>query len=81
MEHTLQQVRRMMAIGRSFEHIEAFIESRVYLDDEERAVLWLIAWSGGQPSVVARELGRPRFYDDHDADFDRTRAHLTSFGS
>ena len=58
MEHVLQEIKRMMAACHPFERIEAFIESCSRLDEEERSVLWLIAWTGGAPSVVAAELGR-----------------------
>lgn len=46
-----------------FEHIEADIE-RCDLDEEEKAVLWLYAWCGGQASelrsiVLATEAYEP----------------------
>lgn len=51
-------VRGMTVSDTPFERIEAFIETCEGLDQEERAVLWLLAWMGGKPSEVAGYLGR-----------------------
>ena len=61
MEHVLQEIKRMMAACHPFERIEAFIESCSRLDEEERSVLWLIAWMGREPSVIGAQVGRLHF--------------------
>ncbi len=83
MEQALQRIRRMAAKGRRFEQIEVFIENCTRLNEEERAVLWLIAWMRKQHPVVACELGRPRSDHDHVHDVPSTgpRAEVTCFGS
>lgn len=57
---TVQCVTNMVLSGVPFERVEAFIEGQSGLDTEVKAVLWLVAWSGGAPSAVAAELGRHR---------------------
>lgn len=54
---TFRLVRNMTQAGQPFERIENFIERQPGLDIEEKAVLWLCAWAGGEPSEVARLLG------------------------
>lgn len=51
-------VQGMMRSGTPFERVEQFIESQPGLDGEERAVLWLLGWAGGEPSELAALLGR-----------------------
>ena len=61
MQQALQEIKRMMAACHPFERVEAFSESCVRLDEEERSVLWLFAWLGREPSVVAAQLGGRHF--------------------
>lgn len=61
MQQALQEIKRMMAVSDPFEHIEEFIESCPRLDEEERSVLWLVAWMGREPSVVPAQLAGGRF--------------------
>ena len=61
MQQALKEVRRMMVRCHPFERIEAFIESCVRLDEEERSVLWLIPWVGREPSVIVAQLGGGHF--------------------
>jgi hypothetical protein len=61
MEQALQEIKRMMAACHPFERVEAFIERCPRLDEEERSVLWLIAWMGREPSVIAAHPGRLHF--------------------
>lgn len=49
MEQALHEMKRMMAARDPFEHVEDFIESCVRLHEEERSVLWLIAWLDREP--------------------------------
>jgi hypothetical protein len=49
MEQALQEMKDMMAACDPFERVEQFIESYPRLDEEERSVLWLIAWLDGEP--------------------------------
>lgn len=53
---TFRLVRNMTRAGQPFERIESFIERQPGLDIEEKAVLWLCAWAGGEPSEVVRLL-------------------------
>lgn len=50
-------VRNLIRTGQAFERTEAFIDSQPGLDTEERALLWLLAWAGGEPSEIASQLG------------------------
>lgn len=59
MDHALSHITTLISAGVPFERIEAWVEAQQRLDDEQRAVLWLFAWAGAAPSVVASELGRP----------------------
>lgn len=54
----IEEVRRQLAREVPFERIEAFIEEQRQLDEEERAVAWLYAWVGADPTQVAQHLGR-----------------------
>lgn len=49
MEQALRDVKRMKAARDPFEHVEEFIERCDRLSEEERSVLWLIAWLEGEP--------------------------------
>jgi hypothetical protein len=49
MEQALQELKMMMAACDPFEHVEEFIEGCHGLSEEERSVLWLIAWLDGEP--------------------------------
>lgn len=61
MQQALQEMKRMMAACDSFDRIEEFIESCARLNEEERSVLWLIAWMGREPSAMAAHVGRLHF--------------------
>lgn len=54
LDRALQMVRDKLARDVPFEHIEAFIDTTV-LDSQQRAVLWLYAWCGGQAQEL-REI-------------------------
>lgn len=60
MRRILAQVRRRVEAGEPLEHIEAYL---VYecpsLTENERAVLWMFAWTGADPATVVRLLGGP----------------------
>ena len=44
-EHPLQMVEAMLANGCSLKSIDYFLEGRTHLSEEDRSVLWLLAWS------------------------------------
>jgi hypothetical protein len=44
-EYPRRAVEAMVATGSSLESIDYFIESRTQLSEEERSVMWLLAWS------------------------------------
>lgn len=50
-------VAAMIAEDVPFERIEAYIEDRP-LEGEDRALLWLYAFLGGEVDFIAEELGR-----------------------
>jgi len=52
LDSALETVREMLAREAPFEHVEAYIENNASLDAEQRAVLWLYAWCGGQASEL-----------------------------
>lgn len=58
MDPLLRQIAKMVERDVPLEHVEAHIDC-LPVDEEMKAVLWLFAWAGAAPSVVARELGRP----------------------
>jgi hypothetical protein len=51
LNEALKMVRDMTGVDDALEPVEHFIES-LPLDEEERSVLWLYAWVGGQASEV-----------------------------
>ena len=55
----------MMAACHPFERVEAFIDSCVRLDEEERSVLWLFAWLVESPLLSPRNLADGTSDDDH----------------
>lgn len=57
MDDAVRDVMRMVSMGRPFERVEAHIEE-LALDEESKAVLWLLAWCDAQPTRVAELLGR-----------------------
>lgn len=54
----MRRVREYYAREVPWERIEALVEDDTALDEEERAVVWLFAWMGGDPVTVAEELKR-----------------------
>lgn len=52
LDGALEAVREMLRRNVPFEHIEAYIENHVALDREQRSVLWLYAWCGGEASEL-----------------------------
>jgi hypothetical protein len=54
----MQEVRDRLHGGEPFERVEAFIEYAPGLTDEERAALWLLAWSDGDLQAMSFDLGR-----------------------
>ena len=48
MEQAREDMERMMAAFDPFERVEQFIEGCDRLSEEERSVLWLIAWLDGE---------------------------------
>lgn len=54
----MNRVRECYAREMEWERVEALVEDDTTLDEEERAVVWLFAWMGGDPITVADELRR-----------------------
>lgn len=40
----IEHIERMLAADTAFEHVEAYIEARRDLSDDQRSALWLLAW-------------------------------------
>jgi len=53
----MTKVKDQVHRGVPLEHIEAFIEG-LPVTDEDRAVLWLLAWADGDLQAVSFDLGR-----------------------
>lgn len=63
MRSALREVQRQADADVPLERIEAFIESRDHLTDEERAVCWLVAYIHTSLMTVAEfaaQCGRPQ---------------------
>ena len=63
MEQLVTEVLRHAARGVPLEHIEAIIEEHPGVDEQERAAIWLMAWSLTDDTTTAVEFaalcGRP----------------------
>lgn len=51
-------VREMTELDVPFELVEMYVESCGELDEEERALLWLYGWCGGEAAFLTEQLGR-----------------------
>jgi hypothetical protein len=57
MDEAMETIREMVAGDVPLEHIEAYIDHELpWLGEEQRAVLWLFAWVGAEPSFVRKNL-------------------------
>jgi hypothetical protein len=48
-------VKGMMGAGEPFGEVETFIDEALALDQEEKAALWLLAWSSREGWIQRRE--------------------------
>jgi len=66
MRKALREVRRLIDNDVPFEHVEAYIDS-LREPTEVKALLWIYAWTGGDPFFVASYVGAELNNDERTA--------------
>jgi hypothetical protein len=64
MRKAVREVRRLLDRDVPFEHVEAHI-AELHEPTEVKALLWIFAWTDGDPFFIAQALGAPLADDDY----------------